>query len=111
MSTQPRDEDVDEDEVPSQPRRSKGDKKKPQVAIPEEDAEDMDEDDPLADFKDQPVDRQQAQRINGIAMDWEQMRKGVHSSSYALVRDIASSIAEFVDPEKTEKVHRPTSCT
>ena len=69
MSTQPRDEDVDEDEVPSQPRRSKGAKKKQQVAVPEDDAEDVNDEDPLVDFKDQPVDKQQAQRINGVAVD------------------------------------------
>ena len=114
MSTQPRDEDVDVDdeEVPSQrASRSNGAKKGKQQAMQVvEDAVEVDEDDPLANFTDQPVDKQQAGRIMGISQDWEQMRKGVHSSSYALVRDIAASIAEFMDGEKGDQASLSPSC-
>lgn len=71
---------------------------------PAEDAGNPEIDDPLANFVDQPVDKQQATRISGLAQDWSQARKAYHQSSYALVRDIAASVAEFTDGEKGEKV-------
>jgi E3 SUMO-protein ligase NSE2 len=106
MSTQPRDEEVDEDEAPSQPscRSKDADKQKKPAIDLENDPEDVEEEEPIENLPDQPVDKQQAGRITGIAQDWEQMRKAIHHSSYALVRDIASSIAEFMDGERGEKV-------
>lgn len=111
-ATQARDEELDDDvEAPSQPRRTKDAKKegKARQEVEEDDArEDSDDgsdlDDPLADFTDQPVDKQQAMRIMGLSHDWGQIRQGIHVSSYDLVRDIASSLAEFQEGEKAEKV-------
>lgn len=95
-------EDEDEDEAP--PRRVRGAKREKMRLGPAEDADNLEVDDPLANFVDQPVDKQQATRISGLAQDWSQARKAYHQSSYALVRDIAASVAEFTDGEKGEKV-------
>lgn len=105
--SQARADHVDEEEAPA-PRRSKGAKKEKKPPVePEEDPDadaEEEEDDPLAGFTDQPLDRQQAARITGLAQDWEQIRTGIHRPSYAMTRDIASSIAEFTEGEKQEKV-------
>lgn len=99
-------EDVDDEEEVLPPRPAKGSKrhKKPQAEQHVYDAAEEEEDDPLASFVDQPVDRQQASRISGLAQDWEQARKNFHQPSYALVRDIAGSLAEFTEGDKAEKV-------
>lgn len=106
-ATQTRDGELDDDvEAPSQPhRRAKKDKKAPEEDNAREGSDDgMELDDPLADFTDQPVDKQQAGRIMGLSQDWAQIRQGPHASSYTLVRDIATSLAEFQEGEKAEKV-------
>ncbi|GJE98304.1 E3 SUMO-protein ligase NSE2 domain-containing protein [Phanerochaete sordida] len=107
VATQGRDEELDEVEAATQPRQAKGAKKeKKPRREPEEDddVEDDDDqdDDPLANFTDQPVDKQQALRVQGLAQDWAQIRTGIHSSSYALVQDIGTAIAEFMEGEKVE---------
>ena len=111
-ATQTRDEELDDVEAASQPRKSKSSKKEKKKARTQDDDndaegdddDDQDFEDPLADFTDQPVDKQQAGRILGLSSDWAQLRQGPHVASYALVRDIASSLAEFQDGEKAEKV-------
>lgn len=106
-STQEPVEDVEEDEEPTQPRRGKGVKREKTRPVDEED----DEEDPLANFGDQPVDRQLGSKINGIAEDWGHINSSLHKLSYGLVRDVASSIAEFTDGQKAEKVRESLSCS
>ncbi|EKM49518.1 uncharacterized protein PHACADRAFT_265043 [Phanerochaete carnosa HHB-10118-sp] len=108
-ATQVRDEEVDDVEAASQPRRTKGakrDKKARQELEDEGDEGGNDNgqhvDNPLADFADQPIDKQQAGRISGLSQDWAQIR-GLHNSSYSLVQDIGSALAEFTEGEKAEK--------
>ena len=111
MSSQARaDEEVEEEEEDAQPQPAKGAKKTRQGAVPEEEAEEAEEaeedgdDDPLANFVDQPVDKQQASRISGLAQDWAQAKKNIHLPSYGPAKEIATSLAEFADGEKGDKV-------
>ncbi|KIP08108.1 hypothetical protein PHLGIDRAFT_127242 [Phlebiopsis gigantea 11061_1 CR5-6] len=100
------DEEVEEEQEEAPPRPAKGAKKEKKRTLPTEEVEEADpqeEDDPLADFVDQPVDRQQSTRIAGLAKDWAQARTGIHVPAYLPVKDIASYVAEFADGEKGEK--------
>lgn len=108
-SAQMENEEVD-DEAQEQPRRStKAAKKdtKPDRAKLDEVSEDI-----LEDFGNQPLDRQQHQKLNGMAEDWSMMRRQIHVNSYSLIRDVAASLAEFTHGEKGEKVaYSCRSCT
>lgn len=102
--SQTRGEELDEEEEQVPPRRTNGAKKGKERAEPTEDAEAEEIDDPLANFVNHPVDKAHARNIAGLAEDWAQAKKAYHQSSYSLVRDIASSVAEFTEGEKGEKV-------
>ncbi|EMD39937.1 hypothetical protein CERSUDRAFT_132615 [Gelatoporia subvermispora B] len=103
----PRDVDgvEDDDEQAARPQRpSKKAKKEPAqtaaLASEEEDNEEVDND--IFDLEDQPLDRNQAQKIGGVASDWAHLRKQIHVTAYNLVRDVAAATAEFADEEKAE---------
>lgn len=107
-ATQARDEELDDVEAATQPQRvrdakkEKKPRKQPQGVVDVANDEDL-LDDPLANFTDQPVDRQQAGRLTGLAQDWAQIRQSIHTPAYAAAQDIASALAEFTDGEKAEK--------
>ncbi|THH01561.1 hypothetical protein EW026_g1173 [Hermanssonia centrifuga] len=99
-------EDEEQEEHPRQVAvRGNGTRRVQREAEVEEQAEEDNELDlnPLADFGEQPLDKAQATRIGGIASDWNSIRTQIHGNSYALVRDVAASIAEFTDGEKGDK--------
>ena len=58
----------------------------------------------LDELGDPPIDRTSAGKLNGMADDWKKMRETIHSNSYALVRDVAATMAEFNDNNEGEGV-------
>ncbi|KAI0927246.1 hypothetical protein AcV5_007833 [Taiwanofungus camphoratus] len=96
------DQDADEDEQEPQARRiSRSLKKERKQKAVHETEEEVDN--PLENFGDQPLEKGQAVKLAGIASDWAMMRKQIHGHAYTLVRDVASSFAEFMEGEKGEK--------
>ncbi|KAI0335903.1 hypothetical protein GY45DRAFT_1267375 [Cubamyces sp. BRFM 1775] len=99
-------EDVEMDDE-EQPRRSKkSSKKEKKRAEQDSDAEDVDEveeDIPLPEVKDYPVDKNQATKLRGMAQDWAMLREKVHLPGYNFIREVAASVAEFTEGEKGEK--------
>lgn len=109
MPSQRVDEVVDEEE--EQPRRGakavKAEKIKVKRKVSENGNVDEDENediDPLEDLGDQPLDKAQAQKIHGYSQDWDMIRKSRHVHFYALVKDVATTLAEFAEGDKAEKV-------
>ncbi|KAH9936319.1 uncharacterized protein B0H18DRAFT_973327 [Fomitopsis serialis] len=110
-----RTDDVVNDDEEAPPRRGmkavKAEKQKAkekQKAAQQEAAGDGDEDDadvdPLANFGDQPLDKAQAQKIHGYSQDWDMIRKTRHVQFYGLVKDVATTFAEFAEGDKGEKM-------
>ena len=99
-------EDVEMDEEEQQPRRHKKDKKKKRANQDDSDAEVHvdDEDIPVPEIKDQPLDRVLGQKVHGLAGDWALLRDRVHSQSYNFIREVGAAVAEFTEGEKGEKV-------
>ncbi|KAH9950583.1 zinc-finger of the MIZ type in Nse subunit-domain-containing protein [Amylocystis lapponica] len=87
-------DDDDDDDGPNARPAENGVKKEKKAPVVE---------DPLKDFGDQPLDRALGAKIAGIASDWSLMRNITHGPSYAIVRDVAVSLAEFTDGEKGQK--------
>ncbi|RDX53325.1 hypothetical protein OH76DRAFT_1399223 [Lentinus brumalis] len=104
-------EDVEMDEEEQQPRRSKKDKKR-QANQDDSDAEPNvdDEDVPVPEIKDQPLDRVTGQKVHGLAGDWAVLRDKVHSQSYNFVREVGAAVAEFTEGEKGEKALTTVDC-
>ncbi|RPD62427.1 hypothetical protein L226DRAFT_611006 [Lentinus tigrinus ALCF2SS1-7] len=98
-------EDVEMDEEEQQPRRSKKDKKKKKAHQDDSDAEDNvdDEDIPVPDIKDQPLDRVLGQKVHGLSGDWGVLREKAHAQSYTFIREVGAAVAEFTEGEKGEK--------
>ncbi len=100
-----------DDEGEEQPRRSKKSKKEKKKKAHQEDSdgEAIEEDEeqlPIPEIEDQPVDKGQASKVRGIASDWANMRDKLHVPTYNFVREVAASVAEFTEGEKGEKVRR-----
>ncbi|CDO71464.1 hypothetical protein BN946_scf184909.g58 [Trametes cinnabarina] len=101
-------EDVEMDEE-ERPRRSKksGKKEKKRAAQQDSDGEDMEEpveeDIPIPELGDQPLDKNQAAKLRGMSSDWAMLRDKVHLPGYNFIREVASSVAEFTEGEKGEK--------
>ena len=102
------------DEEEEQPRRSKKGKKDKKKRAQQDDsdgeAEEEEEDVPIPEISDQPLDRNQAQKVRGIASDWATLREKLHMPSYTFVREVAASVAEFTEGEKGEKVCKTHGC-
>ncbi|KAF9808580.1 hypothetical protein IEO21_07824 [Rhodonia placenta] len=99
-------EDVDEEEDEEErPRRAKAGKKEKttNTAAPQEQDEDEDSD-PLENFGDQPLDKAQAQRIAGVASDWNMIRRNHLAPFYGIIKDVATVFAEFTEGEKGENL-------
>ncbi|KZT73765.1 hypothetical protein DAEQUDRAFT_807969 [Daedalea quercina L-15889] len=108
-----RTDDVVNDDEEEQPRRGvkavKAEKKNERRKVAQDADADADEDldaDPLADFGDQPLDRAQAQKIHGYSQDWDMMRKTKHVQFYGLVKDVATTFAEFGEGDKGDKAEK-----
>ncbi|GBE84954.1 predicted protein [Sparassis crispa] len=111
-SRRPEREDVDdgEDSDDDQPRRrAKAVKKekKPNIHVEDDKEEDDGEEqfeDPLKNFSDQPLGKAQAVKLVGMASDWSMTRQAVRGGTINLITDVASSVAEFGEGEKSQKV-------
>ncbi|CCM03528.1 uncharacterized protein FIBRA_05662 [Fibroporia radiculosa] len=104
------DEDVvDEDAAPDkdrnekQPRRTSRSVKK-EGKKKAEGHEDAGADDSIEIMENQPLDKAAAQKLNGLASDWDMMRRKNHAPYYGLVRDVATVFAEFAEGEKSKQV-------
>ena len=104
MNKRREEDDVEMDEEEEQPRRSKKNKKK-RAQQDDSDAEVHvdDEDIPVPEIKDQPLDRVLGQKVHGLAGDWALLRDRVHSQSYNFIREVGAAVAEFTEGEKGEK--------
>jgi E3 SUMO-protein ligase NSE2 len=60
--------------------------------------------DMLAELGDPPIERVSASKLMGMSEDWKRMRETIHGNSYALVRDVAATMAEFAEDEQGQKV-------
>ncbi|KAI0670785.1 hypothetical protein C8Q78DRAFT_1031904 [Trametes maxima] len=100
-------EDVEmDDEGEHQTRRSKKSSKKKRGKEQDSDGEDVavdQEDIPVPELKDYPLDKNQMTRLHGVSSDWALMRDKVHLHGYGFIREVASSVAEFTEGEKGEK--------
>jgi len=111
-------DEVSEDEKPRQVRvkqEKKGKGKQRAVEAEEEDAEgdgdvdiddESDEDDRIdvADFVDQPLQREHLTRLKGIAQDWDSMRKQINQRC-DIYKDVAIAMAEAGEVDiQTSKV-------
>ncbi|THH30662.1 hypothetical protein EUX98_g3539 [Antrodiella citrinella] len=98
--------DADEADVvqaaPLPPSRRKA---KKAAAAPAQQPEEEEEDakDIIANFKDQPLDKFERDKLAGVANDWRIMREQVHSSFFGLMNDVGSSVSEFAQGDKGEK--------
>ncbi|KAI0699109.1 zinc-finger of the MIZ type in Nse subunit-domain-containing protein [Cytidiella melzeri] len=59
--------------------------------------------DMLAELGDQPIDRGAAGKLSGMSDDWKRMRETIHANAYALIRDIAATMAEFGEDDAGQK--------
>lgn len=97
----------DEDEIeaprPTRPSKAKKEKKKKSKADGDDEQAGgigLDLEAKLAEMKNHPVDKGQAKRIGGFSDDWQKLRVTIHGNSYALLRDVASTVAEFAEGER-----------
>ena len=109
MPTQRTDDVVDDDD--EQPRRGaravKAEKTKAKRKVQKSGHVDEDDDaevDLLAELGDQPLDKAQAQKVHGYSQDWDMIRKTRHVHFYGIVKDVATTFAEFAEGDKAEKV-------
>ncbi|KAH0831931.1 zinc-finger of the MIZ type in Nse subunit-domain-containing protein [Lanmaoa asiatica] len=109
------DEDSEEDVQPARKTATVKKEKKPKidhgdagapVAGPSNANYNVDEGDDRIDiqnFHDQPLDRKEGAKLHGIAQDWEMIRKQIHQSSFRLVKDVAISLADLMEPGGAEE--------
>lgn len=107
--TQRNDDDldiVDEEEAPTH-RSVKKEKKKKALRTDADLPEVSDDDDGIINienFCDQPLDRKEGAKLHGIAQDWELIRKQIHHGSFALVKDVAISLADVMEVGQSAQV-------
>ncbi|KAI0086535.1 hypothetical protein BDY19DRAFT_894649 [Irpex rosettiformis] len=53
-------------------------------------------------LEDQPIDRVSAGKLSGMSEDWKKMRETIHGNSYALIRDVAATMAEFDEDDDSK---------
>lgn len=95
------DEVMEDDERPRPKGKGKG---KAKVKSERGQVPTVNEEDILGDIADQPLDRQQMQKLQGLAQDWSTTRQGIHVTSFNLAIDVASALAEFGEGDDAEKV-------
>lgn len=67
--------------------------------------EDDDEDNriDIENFHDQPLDKKEGTKLSGIAQDWEMIRKQIHQGSFALAKDVATSLADVLEGDNANQ--------
>lgn len=100
----------DEDETPTQrsvKKEKKKDKKGKAMCTDVGPPEESDDDDGIIDienFRDHPLDRKDGTKLQGIAQDWELIRKQIHLSSFSLVKDVSISLADVMEVGQSAQV-------
>ncbi|KAA1477547.1 hypothetical protein DENSPDRAFT_844708 [Dentipellis sp. KUC8613] len=54
-------------------------------------------------FGNQPIDRQEAAKLSGMAQDWTMMEETLRRSAFGLLTEVASAVAEFEDLDGVEE--------
>ncbi|PCH40098.1 hypothetical protein WOLCODRAFT_98254, partial [Wolfiporia cocos MD-104 SS10] len=97
-------EDEDEEPRPRRPIVKKAKKKEKMRQTAQErnvDEDVQEDDDPLENFGDQPLDRGQAQKLAGMASDWQTIKRKNLTPYYTVIRDVSTAFAEFADEEQS----------
>jgi hypothetical protein len=110
------DADEDEDEQPRPPRRTLSRTTREQSfrgaprdsPVPERDEPD-DAQDTAAIFDEdafgnKPLNRQDGQRLHGMASDWNMIRTNLKESAFTLLTEVSTAVAEYADEDTAEKV-------
>jgi len=101
------DVDGDEEEQPKpSTRRAKGKARAntlQQETVGVEDDVEEDEND-YKNLPDQPLSKSDAAKLKGLALDWSQIRKGIHQPSFNQLRDIAIALADTTEGDEAEGV-------
>jgi hypothetical protein len=104
------DVDGDEEEQPKQStKRAKGKARATsrgalqQETVGGEDDVEEDEND-YKNLPDQPLSKSDAAKLKGLALDWSQIRKGIHQPSFNQLRDIAIALADTTEGDEAEGV-------
>ncbi|KAH9080421.1 hypothetical protein EDB83DRAFT_981269 [Lactarius deliciosus] len=104
------DADEDEDLQPRRPRRTQSRVVRGaprETPVPErdepDDAQDVaavfDEDA----FGNKPLNRNDGQRLHGMAADWDMIRKHLKESAFSLLTEVSTAVAEYADEDNSEK--------
>jgi TATA-binding protein-associated factor Taf7 len=110
-------DDIDDEDEGRKPLRTSrsGKERKPNIKkgkakatggddeVDAEDAEDEGSRIDVANFRDQPLDKSDANRLNGLCKDWESMRKGLSEASFQMLNDIGRMLAEVDADGKVRK--------
>lgn len=91
-------EDDDEDERPKKPK------------VKKEKADLRDPESILASLGNPALDTASLAKLNGITKDWGSLRQGPYTNAFALVVDVAPSLAEFAEGDEGKKVRMPELC-
>ncbi|KAH9065321.1 hypothetical protein EDB87DRAFT_1555887 [Lactarius vividus] len=104
------DADEDEDRQPRRPRRTQSRMVRGaprETPVPERDDPD-DAQDAAAVFDEdafgnKPLNRNDGQRLHGMAADWNMIRKNLKESAFSLLTEVSTAVAEYVDEDNAEK--------
>ncbi|KAI0056566.1 hypothetical protein BV25DRAFT_1565135 [Artomyces pyxidatus] len=106
------DEEEEEEEQVRRPKTRKGKAGKQRALEPLSDAgEDEvvpDNSEPVNEetFGNKPLDRNEGQKIQGMASDWNAMDGNLRAGAFTLLSEVASAVAEYGEGEETEKLHK-----
>ena len=110
------DADEDEDEQPRPPRRTQNRATRERSSrgaprdtpVPERDETDDAQDTAAAfdedAFGNKPLNRQDGQRLHGMASDWNMIRTNLKESAFSLMTEVSTAVAEYADEDSAEKV-------
>jgi hypothetical protein len=111
------DADEDEEQQPRPPRRtlsrSAARERSTRGAPRDTPAPEQDEPDDAQDaaavfdedaFGNKPLSRQDGQRLNGMASDWNMIRTNLKESAFSLLTEVSTAVAEYADEDTAEKV-------
>ena len=109
--------DEDEDQQPRSPRRTANRKAQAEssgsgAARNDPDLGD-DDDDAMAAFDedafgDKPLSRHDAQKLQGMASDWNMIETNLKESAFSLLTEVSTAVAEYADESIAEKVCFPS---
>ncbi|KAN0125461.1 hypothetical protein V8E53_015431, partial [Lactarius tabidus] len=110
------DADEDEEQQPRPPRRtlsrSAARERSTRGAPRDTPAPEQDEPDDAQDaaavfdedaFGNKPLSRQDGQRLNGMASDWNMIRTNLKESAFSLLTEVSTAVAEYADEDTAEK--------